>query len=473
MDGTPVRRLSFTDVLNVSVFSGACIFIALLAYKRFTEHPLNSRLRKAYKVDEFIQKQLASHLYREDLDLLPSVMGKDDDFYSIEKCGSVMEGYGFFSVDVTGSEQDIDVMVSPKILSVSEDDIDVSRTPVGFVWVQMQEMVQRIKNSRSELFQVLKKANQQFVSASAIYSHFLRATQENFNDGDFDVIQNEPAITLRAKEIHAQRYGYMGVIDVAVALSFSGWPRSAVEWLNRESRDFRLLSTGMIQKIAKGGCHLVYKPSGSSENSQLDWRFSFSKAERILFQYHSDKHALKLCYIMLRYAYKKHLKPRLGNKKILASYYLKTIFLWLAETDNGLDYHDLANHRLGALFELMVNKLREVYSKKFLSHYFISHWNLLRDLSKAELNHVQGLLDDLSRNKKEYISYIQDIRGHILPLAKQSGGAYNELLTIIDESTTRHTLFQAFYISSFVFATLVFFKCVLNALSLDIALCSV
>ena len=267
MDGTPVRRLSFTDILNVSVFSGACIFIALLAYKRFTEHPLNSRLRKAYKVDEFIQKQLASHLYREDLDLLPSVMGKDDDLYSIEKCGSVMEGYGFFSVDVTGSEQDIDVMVSPKILSVSEDDIDVSRTPVGFVWVQMQKMVQRIKNSRSELFQVLKKANQQFVSASAIYSHFLRATQENFNDGDFDVIQNEPAITLRAKEIHAQRYGYMGVIDVAVALSFSGWPRSAVEWLNRESRDFRLLSTGMIQKIAKGGCHLVYKPSGSSENS--------------------------------------------------------------------------------------------------------------------------------------------------------------------------------------------------------------
>ncbi|PFX13870.1 Protein mab-21-like 3 [Stylophora pistillata] len=400
-------------------------------------------------------------------------MGKDDDLYSIEKCGSVMEGYGFFSVDVTGSEQDIDIMVSPTILSVHEDDIDVSRTPVGFVWVQIDELLQRMKNSGSNLLQILKKANQQFVSASAIYSHFLRVTQENFNDGDFDVVQNEPAITLRAKEINARRYGYMRVMDIAVALSFSGWPRSAVEWLNRESRDFRLLSTGTIQKIARGGCHLVYKPSGSSENSHLDWRFSFSKAEKTLLQYHSDKHALKLCYIMLRYAYKKHLKPRLGNKKILASYYLKTIFLWLAETDTGFGYHNLADPRLGALFELMINKVREAYDKHFMSHYFISHWNLLRDLSKSELNHAQDLLDDLSQNKKEYISYIQDIREYILPLAKQSGGAYNELLVIIDESATRHTLFQAFYISSFIFGTLIFVKCVLNALYLDIALCSV
>ena len=472
MDGTIVRRLGFVDFFVVSIIVGACFFLALLVYKRTNEHPLNSLLRKAHRVDEYIQKQLATNLYREDFDLLPSVMGEGEDLFSIEKCGSVMEGYGFFSVDVTGTEQDIDVMVSPKLLSVIEEDVEDGRTPVGFVWVRMNNLVQRLETYRSKLLHVLKKANQRFVSASAIYHHFLRIAQERFKDGDFDVTQNEPAITLKAKEIHAQRYGYMRVIDIAVSLTFSGWPRSAVEWLNRESRGLGLLSMGTIQKLARGGCHLVYKPARFSENPELDWRFSFSKAEKTLFQYHSDKHALKLCYIMLRYAYKKHLKPKLGNKKILASYYLKTMFLWLAETETGFDYYNLADHRLGALFELIVNKLKGAYTKHFLPHYFIRHWNLLRDFSKAELKHVQDLLDDLSQNNKDYITYIYDIRTHIVPLAKQSGGTYSELLMIIDESSARHLLVQSLYISSFTFATLVFVKCVLNVLSLDIVLCS-
>lgn len=44
------------------------------------------------------------YFYWEDFDLFLFVMGKDDDLYLIEKCGSVMEGYGFFLVDVIGSE---------------------------------------------------------------------------------------------------------------------------------------------------------------------------------------------------------------------------------------------------------------------------------------------------------------------------------------------------------------------------------
>lgn len=75
---------------------------------------------------------------------------------------------------------------------------------------------------------------------------------------------------------------------------------------------------------------------------------------------------------MLRYVYKKYLKLRLGNKKILVLYYLKIIFFWFVEIDNGFDYYDFVNCCLGVLFEFMVNKLREVYSKKFLFYYFIS-----------------------------------------------------------------------------------------------------
>ena len=472
MDGTIVRRLGFVDIFVVSFFTGALFFIALLLYQRAKEHPMNSLLRKAHKVDGFIQKQLAKNLYREDFDPLPPVMGEGDDLYSLEKCGSVMEGYGFFSVEVTGTEQDIDVMVSPKMFAVGDVDVDETRTPVGFVWVQMSNLLQQIGTRTSDLFEVLKKVNQHFVSASTIYQHFLRIAQSRSEDLDFHVVQNEPAITFKAKELHQQRYGYMRVIDVAVSLTFSGWPNVATEWLNRANRDSHLLSIGIIQKIARGGCHLVYKPSGLSEDPELDWRFSFSKAERTLLQYHSDKHALKLCYIMLRYTYKKHLKPRLDTKKVLASYYLKTLFLRLAETETGFDYYNLDDHRLGGLFEFMVKKLKDSYQKQMLPHYFIRQWNLLRDFSKEDLKQVQDFLEDLLQNSKDYVTYIPDTLKYVAPLAKQNGGPYNELLVIIDESYTTYLLTQVLVIATSTFASLVLVKCVLNLFSLDLALCS-
>lgn len=473
MEGIIIRRLGFVDLLVASVLVGACFFLALLLYQRTKEHPLNNLLRKAHKVDKYIQKQLAKNLYREDFNLLPSVMGEGDDLYALEKCGSVMEGYGFFSVEVTGTEQDIDVMVSPKVLAVQEEDVEESRTPVGFVWVRMQNLLHRRGNLRSDLLEVLPKANREFVSASAIYQHFLKIASSRSDAGDFDFdVVHEPAITFKAKEQHKQRYGYMSVIDIAVALTFSNWPSVAVEWLNRASRDSHLLSIGTIQKIARGGCHLVYKPSGFSEYPELDWRFSFSKAERTLLQYHSDKHALKLCYIMLRYAYKKHLKPRLNTKKVLASYYLKTLFLWLAETETGFNYYNIEDQRLWALFELMAKKLKDAYHKHSLPHYFIRHWNLLRDFSKEELEHVQNFLEDLLQNSKDYITYIRDVKEYIAPLAKQDGGTYKELLAIIDESYVRTIFAQVLVITSLTFATLVFVKCVLNILSFDMALCS-
>ena len=469
MDEIVIRRLGYLDLFVASVFTGVCLFLVVLMYQLVKEHPLNNELRKARKIDEFIYKQLARNLYREDLDSLPPVIGEGNDVYTVEKCGSVMEGYGFFSDEITGTEQDIDVMVSPKLLNVQEMDIDDRHAPVGFVWVKLHNVLPRVETLKSALFEVLKKGNEQFVSANAIYHHFLTTAQSS-SDDDFNVVQNEPAITLKAKD--KQKYGYMGVIDLAVSLRFSKWPTVAEEWLNRGSRDSLLLSVGTIQKIARAGCHLVYKPSGLSDDPELDWRFSFSKAEKTLLQYHNDKHALKLCYIMLRYVYKKYFKPRLINKKVLASYYLKTTFLWLAETDSGFDYYNVDDRRLGSLFLFMTKSLTDAYKKRVLSHYFIHHWNLLWGFSKEEVQQVTDLLEELSQSPKDYITYIPDTKKYVAPLATQNGGTYKELLTTIDESYTRHFLAQVLVIASSMFATLVFVKCVLNVLSLDIAVCS-
>jgi len=86
---------------------------------------------------------------------------------------------------------------------------------------------------------------------------------------------------------------------------------------------------------------------------------------------------------------------------------------------------------------------------------------------------VVDLLEDVSQNPRSYITYIYDTRKYIVPHAVQNGGTYKELLAIIDESSTKHLLAQVLVITSSTFVTLVFVKCVLNLLSLEIALCSV
>jgi len=120
----------------------------------------------------------------------------------------------------------------------------------------------------------------------------------------------------------------------------------------------------------------------------------------------------------------------------------------------------------------MARKLKDAYKAQLLPHYFIRQWNLLRDFSKEDVKQVQHFLEDLLQNSKDYITYIQDTRKYIAPLAKQNEETYNELLVIIDESYTTHLVTEALVIGSSIFATLVFAKCVLNMFSLDLALCS-
>ena len=57
---------------------------------------------------------------------------------------------------------------------------------------------------------------------------------------------------------------------------------------------------------------LVYF-SGKDEfkhNHEFDWRFTFASAEADLFHYHSDKKALKLAYVILKFIIKMSTKSR-------------------------------------------------------------------------------------------------------------------------------------------------------------------
>ena len=117
--------------------------------------------------------------------------------------------------------------------------------------------------------------------------------------------------------------------------SCSSWPPIAQRWIDRE-RQSRWPSNELIQEIVSKGCRIVHKshPSTCSTDSDGEFRFSFSVAERILFGAMSVDQ--KKCFIAFKalVKYRVYISEHITNHKIdlISTYHLKTIFLWTCET---------------------------------------------------------------------------------------------------------------------------------------------
>ena len=88
-----------------------------------------------------------------------------------------------------------------------------------------------------------------------------------------------------------------------------GWPSSVV-----------------LREIISGGCHFVAIPAKVPNFELLEWRLSFSIAERKLT--HAMNQTQFLCYGLLKIVLKEAISCRPDLEGILCSYYLKTAVLW-------------------------------------------------------------------------------------------------------------------------------------------------
>ncbi|EDO42726.1 predicted protein [Nematostella vectensis] len=163
-------------------------------------------------------------------------------------------------------------------------------------------------------------------------------------------------------------------VDLTFAFKVNEWPSAANEWARRcrggwPSRD-------LIEEIVKDGCHVVAKKpeifQGTSKGS-LCWRYSFSTAEKKLFQkgFSGDagtcmKQVLRLLK-SLREDYMKYMGP-------LTSYHLKTIVFY--ECERFPDPSDWDSSKLAERFKSAVLLLQYFIKKKYLPHYFIQNLNL-------------------------------------------------------------------------------------------------
>ena len=115
-------------------------------------------------------------------------------------------------------------------------------------------------------------------------------------------------------------------------------------------------------------------PIGSkfSPNENLEWRISFSMAEKQLI--YSFSHTQLLCYALLKVILKDIIKQKHGD--LICSYFLKTIMFWLSEESCPSDW------KPKSFFSCFLNCFRRlIYCVKYKTclHYFIPDNNLFED----------------------------------------------------------------------------------------------
>ena len=168
------------------------------------------------------------------------------------------------------------------------------------------------------------------------------------------------------------------------------WPTSAAEWKDRP-RHYGWPSKRDIENIEQFGCHLVPVGHPLSAKKSLEWRLSFSIAERTLVW--SFNHTQLQCYAVMKIVLKEYVKTKCSekHKSVLCSYFIKTFLFWQFERTYQ-SFWQITN-----LSGCIVSLLREFYiciQAGVLRHYFVPRFNLfqikLTPDAQTEISHIFG-----------------------------------------------------------------------------------
>ena len=173
-----------------------------------------------------------------------------------------------------------------------------------------------------------------------------------------------------------ERSTYMDIsasgTDRVPTIHCSFWPDSALEWRTRQRR-FRWPTTGDIKYITDFGFHLVPVGHPKSYMNILQWRISFSVAERTLVW--SFNHVQVKCYAVMKILMKEYINVHFShNNHVLCSYFIKSFLFWTFEETDSLFWRS-ENFRNCIMY--LLTGFRECLSQGVLSHYFIPGFNLL------------------------------------------------------------------------------------------------
>ena len=183
----------------------------------------------------------------------------------------------------------------------------------------------------------------------------------------------------------------LSMVDYVPCLSCNTWPACAVGFLTR-LRPSGWPSQMMVDKLRQAGCHVVGVGHPVSDNKYLEWRWSFSVAEKELL--HDMNSAVSAAMYVLKSIKNKYwVKDESSQPTTFCSYFIKTACLWVCETTplpNPTSPIDITRQ--------VIHWLMACYQAGRLPHYFIPEQNLIGHLSKHLLEPVHLWLEKMIKN---------------------------------------------------------------------------
>ncbi|XP_071130916.1 uncharacterized protein [Mytilus edulis] len=167
--------------------------------------------------------------------------------------------------------------------------------------------------------------------------------------------------------------------DHAICLRSKTWIAQSQKWVFRN----RIWpSSELVSQIISYGVLFVPIGNRDSQNEDLEWRISFSMAEKHLI--YSFTHTQLLSYALLKILLKDIIDLNAFCKGLLCSYFIKTLMFWvLEEADLLTKPNDLISY-----FHLLICRLRYYVQISFLPHYFIPENNLFENRFNSEQQKV-------------------------------------------------------------------------------------
>ena len=181
---------------------------------------------------------------------------------------------------------------------------------------------------------------------------------------------------------------YCGSLDLVPAIEVEDWPSIADEW---QKRYRQWPPRSLVEEVIMKGCHIVPKPYfGQERNELLDWRWSFSPAEKILAANRTKE--MDVSYFVLKSVFYRYLKPIEHNGKTLFSYLIKTVILWQCEEH---DEKWWSNESIMSCIFALLDRLKICFSNKCLPHYFIRDINLFDNVAEELVLYGQAVLESI------------------------------------------------------------------------------
>ncbi|XP_077867352.1 uncharacterized protein LOC144356525 [Saccoglossus kowalevskii] len=207
-------------------------------------------------------------------------------------------------------------------------------------------------------------------------------TQGGFR-GRLELLQQGPVQTLSVYYTAASLEGgvsaksveFEHTVDAALVLRCSAWPSLANSWVTR-ARQWP--TKDLVLHIQRGGCHVVPKSyPGEGGDDNLQWRLSFSLAERTLA--HSFTEWQRTFYLVMKKIWRRYLK----EPKVLSSYHMKTTMFWVSE---GLSPGQWSKNNLADRFMEFWDRMIFFLKQGIIPNFFLPENNMISHISQEDID---------------------------------------------------------------------------------------